>query len=156
MVGYSYSPRQYYYTTPEVQHTNTSHIINNYCASTTNSHVDVARYNDSVHVASASHYSDNRFYYAHHNNFENCMQQPMSNNMHTSNFYATSNIQHTYSHKSAAEQVHMLRNNYQGQTNIVSSANIYETPCANNSNTNQQGVSHVYSSAANSQYLPPC
>jgi len=92
MAGYSYAPQRYYYTTPEVQHTNTSHITNNYCVSTTNSHVDVARYNDSVHVASASHYSDNRFYYAHHNNSENYMQQPMSNNIHTSNFHATSNI----------------------------------------------------------------
>ena len=65
------------YTTPEVQHTNTSHITNNYYASTANSHVDVARYSDSVHVASASHYSNNRFYYAYHNNSENYMQQPM-------------------------------------------------------------------------------
>ena len=149
MAGYSYAPQRYYYTTPEVQHTNTSHIINNYCASTTNSHVDVARYNDSVHVASASHYSDNRFYYAHHNNSENYMQQPMSNNMHTSNFHATSNIQHT-PRTSAAEQVHIPMNNYQGQTNIANSANIYETPCANNFSTIQQGVSHIYSSAANS------
>ena len=126
MAGYSYSPQQYYYTTPEVQHRNTSHINNNYCASATNSHVDVARYNDSVHIASASHYSDNRFYYAHHNNSENYMQQPMSNNMHTSIFHATSNIQHTPFHTSAAEQVHMPMSNYQGQTNLVSSANLYE------------------------------
>ena len=49
----------------------------------------------------------------------------------------------------------MPMNNYQGQTNMVSSANIYETPCANNFNINQQGVSRFYSSAANSQYLPP-
>ena len=49
----------------------------------------------------------------------------------------------------------MPMNNYQGQTNMVSSANIYETPCANNFNINHQGVSRFYSSAVNSQYLPP-
>ena len=75
MVGYSYGPQQYYCTTLEVQHTNTSYAYNNYCASTTNSHVDVARYNDSVHIASASHYSGNEFYYAHHDNSENYMQR---------------------------------------------------------------------------------
>ena len=66
MAGYSYAPQRYYYTTPEVQHTNTSYITNNYCASTTNSHVDVARYNNSVHIASASNYSDD-FNYASYN-----------------------------------------------------------------------------------------
>ena len=79
----------------------------------------------------------------------------MSNNMRTSYFHATSSIQYTPFHTSAAEQVHMPMKNYQGQTNMVSLANIYETPCAKNFNTNQQGVSHVYSSATNSQYLPP-
>ena len=72
MAGYSYSPQQYYYTTPEVQHRNTSHINNNYCASTKNSHVDVARYNNSVHIASASNYSDG-FNYATYNS-ENYLQ----------------------------------------------------------------------------------
>ena len=71
-MGYSYIPQQHYNTTPEVQHTNTPHITNNYCASTTNSHVDVARYNDSMHIASASRYS-NGSNYAHHNS-ENCLQ----------------------------------------------------------------------------------
>ena len=144
MAGYSYAPQRYYYTTPEVQHTNTSHIT------TKNSHVDVARYNDSVHVASASHYSDNRFYYAHHNNSENYMKQPMSNNMHTSIFHATSNIQHTPFHTSAAKQVQMPINNYHGQTNMVSLANLYKALYANNFSTIQQGVLHIYSSAANS------
>ena len=97
MAGYSYAPQQYCYTTPKVQHTNTSQ--NNYCASTTNSHVDVARYNNSMHIASASHCSDNAFYYAHHKNY---MQRPMSNNMHTLNFHATSNIQHKLFHSSVA------------------------------------------------------
>ena len=89
MAGYSYAPQQYYYTTPEVWCTGTSHVPNNYYASTTNSHVDVARYNNSMHIASASHCSDNAFYYAYHNNFENYMQRPMSNNMHALNFHAT-------------------------------------------------------------------
>ena len=59
----------------------------------------------------------------------------MPNNMHNLNFDATSNIQHTYFHTSATEQVHRPMNNYQGQTNIVSSANLYETSCANDFNT---------------------
>ena len=83
------------------------------------------------------------------------MQQPMSNNMHTSIFYATSNIQHTPFHTSTAEQVQMSINNYHGQTNMVSLADLYEAPYANNFSTIQQGVSHIYSSPANSQYLPP-
>ena len=74
MTGYSYAPQRYYYTTPKVQHTETSHVPNNYCANITNSHVDVARYNNSMHIASASHCSDNVFYYAHHKNY---MQRPM-------------------------------------------------------------------------------
>ena len=155
MVGYSYIPQQYYNTTPEVQHANTSHDYNNYCASTTNCHVDVARNNDSVHIASAIHYSDNGFYYAHHNKSKNYMQRPISNNMHTLNIKATSNIQYTPSHTLAVEQVHMPMNNYQGQTSMVSSVILYETPCANNFSTIQQGVLLVYSSAANSQYLTP-
>ena len=81
------------------------------------------------------------------------MQRPMSNNMHTLNFHATSNIQHTTFHTSTAEQVHMPMSNCQGQTNVVSSANLYDAPYANNSSTIQQGVSYINSSAANSQYL---
>ena len=74
----------------------------------------------------------------------------MPNNMHNLNFDATSNIQHTYFHTAAAEQVHMPINNYQGQTNMVSSADLYETSCANDFNTVRQGVSYAYSSVANS------
>ena len=98
MVGYSYGPQQYYCTTPEVQRTNTSYAYKNYCASTTNSHVDVARYNDSMHIASASRYSDGSNY-AHHNS-ENYMQRPMSNNMHTLNLMllATYNL-HIFIHQ---------------------------------------------------------
>ena len=106
-----------------------------------------------MHIASASHYSDNKFYYAHHNNSENYMKQPMSNNMHTSIFHATSNIQHTPFHTSAAKQVQMPINNYHGQTNMVSLADLYEAPYANNFSTIQQGVSYINSSVANSQYL---
>jgi len=73
--------------------------------------------------------------------------------MYNLNFDATSNIQHTYFHTSAAEQIHMPMNNYQGPTNIVSSANLYETSCANDFNTFQQGVSYAYSSATNLEYL---
>jgi len=83
------------------------------------------------------------------------MQQSMSNNMYTSIFYATSNIQHTPFHTSTAEQVQMPINNYHGQTNMVSLANLYKALYANNFSTIQQGVLHIYSSAANSQYLPP-
>ena len=79
----------------------------------------------------------------------------MSNNMRTSYFHATSSIQHTPFHTSAAEQVHMPMKNYQGQTNMVSLANLYKALYANNFSTIQQGVLHIYSSAANSQYLPP-
>ena len=77
----------------------------------------------------------------------------MSNNMRTSYFHATSSIQHTPFHTSAAEQVHMPMKNYQGQTNVVSSANLYEASYANNSSTIQQGVSYINSWAANSQYF---
>jgi hypothetical protein len=152
MAGYSYAPQQYYYTTPEVQHANISYVSNHYFSSTTNFHVDVASHNSGIHIALASNYSDG-FNYAVYNS-ENYMQQPMPNNMHNLNFDATNNI-HTYFHTSAAEQVHMLMNNYQGQTNMVSSANLYETSCANHSNTIQQGVSYAYSSVASSQYLIP-
>ena len=72
MAGYSYVPQQYYYTTPEVQHASTSYVSTDYFASTINSHVDVARYNDSVHITSASNYSDG-FNYAAYNS-ENCLQ----------------------------------------------------------------------------------
>ena len=84
-----------------------------------------------MHTASASHYSDNSFSYTHYNS-ENYMQRLMLNDMYTLNFVATRNIQHTPFHKSATEQVHMPMNSYQGQTNMMSSTNLYETPCANN------------------------
>ena len=101
-----------------------------------------------MHIASASNYSDG-FNYASYNS-ENYMQQRMTNNMHTLNIHATSNIQHTPFHTSAGEQVHMPMSNYRGQANVVSSANLYEAPYANNSSTIQQGVSYINSSAAKS------
>jgi len=55
----------------------------------------------------------------------------MPNSMHNLNFDDTNNIQHTYFHTSTAEQVHMPMNNYQGQTNMANSADLYETSCAN-------------------------
>ena len=63
-----------------------------------------------MHIASASHYSDNRFYYAHLNNSENYMQQPMSDNMYTLSFHATSNIQQTPIYTSTTEQIHVPMN----------------------------------------------
>ena len=47
----------------------------------------------------------------------------------------------------------MPMSNYQSQTNVVSSANLYEAPYSNNLSTIQQGVSYINSSAASSQYL---
>ena len=47
----------------------------NYCASTINSHIDLLDIMNSVHIASARHYSGNEFYYAHHDNSENYMQR---------------------------------------------------------------------------------
>ena len=66
MAGHSYASQQYYYNTPEIQHVNTLHVCNDYFASTTNSHVDVTRYKDNMHVVLVSHYSDNGFNYACH------------------------------------------------------------------------------------------
>ena len=78
------------------------------------------------------------------------MQRSMSNNMHTLDLDATFNMQHTFFHTSAVKQVHMSMNNYQGQTIMVSPANLCETPCAKNLNMIQQGVSHIFSPAAQS------
>ena len=72
MVGYSYFPSQYYYTTSEVQLENTTHVPNNYFASALTPHFDVASHNSGIHIASASNYSDG-FNYASYNS-ENYMQ----------------------------------------------------------------------------------
>jgi len=81
-------------------------MSNNYFASTPTSHVDVARYNDSMHIASASGslYGSNHAYVG----SENYMQETMSN-MHALNFNDPSNIQqaHVYFPTLAAGQVPM-------------------------------------------------
>jgi hypothetical protein len=120
-----------------------------------NSHVDVASHNIGIHIASASNYSDG-FNYACYDS-ENYMQKPMSHNMHTLEFNATSNVQHASfcSHTSAAEQVHMPMSHYQGQTNMVSSTNFYRTSHTTSSNNVQQGVPSFYSSTTNSHYVVP-
>jgi hypothetical protein len=90
-------------------------------------------------------------------NAENYMQRPMLNNMHTLNFDTTSNIQHApvYSHTSATEHVHRPMSHYQGQTNMVSSANSYGTSHTTGPNNVQQGVPSFYSSTTNSHYVVP-
>ena len=102
MVGYSYTSDQIYYNEPKVQFANILPMFNSYFASTTNSHVDVARYDTIGHIASASNYSDG-VNYANYNS-EFYMQKPLSNNMHALNSNVTSNIQH-YPHIPAVQQV---------------------------------------------------
>jgi hypothetical protein len=121
--------------------------VNSYFASTVNHYVDVARFDTSRHIASASACSDG-FDYANYNSEFN-MQKPLSNNMHALNFN-TSIIQH-YTHTPAVQHVQKSVNMYQGQTNMVSSANYYGTPHSSNFTNIQQDVSSIYSSAVNSQ-----
>ena len=94
MAGYSYTSHQFNHNEPKVQFANTLPMsnVNNYFVSTMNTHVDVARYDTSKHIASASNYSDG-FTYANYNS-EFYMQKPLSNDMHALNFNDTSNIQH--------------------------------------------------------------
>jgi hypothetical protein len=113
-------------------------------ASTMNPYVNVARFDNSRHIASASACS-NGFNYANYNSEFN-MQKPLSNNMYALNFNDTSNIQH-YSHTPTVQQVQKSVNMHQGQTNMVSLANSYETPHDSNSVNFEQGVSSIYSSA---------
>jgi hypothetical protein len=147
MAGYSYSSNQFNYNEPKVQLENTLPMsnVNNYFASTMNSYIDVARFDTSRNIASASACSDG-FDYANYNSEFN-MQNSLSNNMHTLNFNDTNNIQH-YTHRPVVQHVQKSVNMYQGQTNMVSSANSYGTPDdASNSTNFQQGVSSIYSSA---------
>jgi hypothetical protein len=72
--------------------------------------------------------------------------------MHALNFNDTSNIQH-YTHTPAVQHVQKSVNMYQGQTNMVSSANYYGTPRTSNFTNIHQGVSSIYLSAVNSQYV---
>ena len=77
-------------------------------ASTINSHVDVASHNSGIHIALASNFLDGFSYTSY--NSENYMQQPMSDNMYTLSFHATSNIQQTPIYTSTAEQIHVPMN----------------------------------------------
>jgi hypothetical protein len=120
--------------------------VNSYFASTMNPYVDVARFDTNRHIASASNYSDGVKYADYDSEFN--MQKPLLNNMHALKFNDTSNIQH-YSHTPTVQQVQMSVNMYQGQTNIVSSANYYGTPHTSNCTNIQQGVSSMHSSAGN-------
>jgi hypothetical protein len=131
MVSYPYTWHQFSYNEPKVQFANTLPMsnIDSYFASTMNFYDDVARYDTSRHIASASTCSDG-FSYANHNSEFN-MQKPLSNNMHALNFNDTSYIQH-YTDTPAVQHVQKSANMYQGQTNMVSLANYYGTPHTSN------------------------
>jgi hypothetical protein len=152
MVSYPYTSHQFIYNEPKVQFANTLPMsnVNSYFASTINPHVDATRFDNSRHIASASACSDG-FDYANYNSEFN-MQKPLSNNMHTLNFNDSSNIQH-YTHTPAVQHVQKSVNMYQGKTNMVTSANYYGTPHISNFTNIQKGVSSIYSSAVNSQYV---
>ena len=85
------------------------------------------------------------------NHASNYAQGPMQNNLHTSNSYDFSNVQHMYpnSHASATPQIHMPMNNMMG------SVNQFETPHVKISNSIQESVSPFYSSATDLQYVNP-
>jgi hypothetical protein len=152
MAGYPYTSHQFIYNEPKVQFANTLPMsnVNSYFASTINPHVDVARFDNSRHIASASTYLDG-VNYANYNS-EFYIQKTLSNNMHALSFNDTSNIQH-YTHTPTVQQVQKSVNMYQGQTKMVSSANYYETPHTSNFTNIQQGVSSMHSSAGNSMYM---
>jgi hypothetical protein len=75
--------------------------VNSYFASTINPHVDVARFDNSRHIASANATCNSEFY----------IQKPLSNNMHALSFNDTSNIQH-YTHTPTVQQVQKSVNMY--------------------------------------------
>ena len=85
------------------------------------------------------------------NHASNYVQGPMQNNLHVSNSYKFSNMQHMYpnSHASATPQIVMPMNN------MVSSVNKFEIPNVRISNVMQESVSPFYSSASNVQYTNP-
>ena len=74
------------------------------------------------------------------NHASNYVQGPMQNNLHASNSYKFSNMQHMYpnSHASATPQIYMPMNN------MMSSVNQVETPYVGTSNGMQQSVSSSY------------
>jgi hypothetical protein len=65
---------------------------------------------------------------------------------------STRNVQH-YTHTPTVQQVQKSVNMYQGQTNMVSSADYYGTPHTSNFTNIQQGVSSMHSLARNSMYM---
>jgi hypothetical protein len=138
MAGYPYTSHQFNYNEPKVQFANTLPMsnVNSYFASTMNHYVDVARFDTSRHIASASNYSNGVNYANYDSEFN--MRKPVSN-MHALNFNDTSNIQH-YTHTPAVQHVQKSVNMYQGQTNMVSSANYYGTQHNSNFTNIQQGV----------------
>ena len=85
------------------------------------------------------------------NHASNYAQGPMQNNLHVSNSYDFSNMQHMYPnpHASVTPQIHMPMNNMMG------SVNRFETPDVKNSNSIEESVSPFYSSATNLQYVNP-
>jgi hypothetical protein len=131
MAGYPYTSYQFIYNDPKVQFANTLPMsnINSYFASTISPYVDVARFDTSRHITLASTSSDG-FNYANYNSEFN-MQKSLLENMHALSFNDTSNIQH-YTHTLTVQQIQKSVNMYQGQTNMVSSANYYGTPHTSN------------------------
>ena len=85
------------------------------------------------------------------NHASNYAQGPMQNNLHASNSYNFSNVQHMYpnSHASATPQIHMPMNN------MMSLVNQFETPDVKLPNSTQESVSPFYLSATNLQYVNP-
>jgi hypothetical protein len=58
MTGYPFNTHQYYHNEPKVQYPCMLSMPNGYPASTSNSHVDVTTYCDSILTSSASNCSD--------------------------------------------------------------------------------------------------
>jgi hypothetical protein len=103
MAGYPYNMHQSYHDEPKVQYTNMLSMPNGYFASTSNSHVDVATYSDSILISSASNYSDDPNHTYQNSEY---VQKLMSTTCSVS-FNGISNIQHApaYSHSSTIEQI---------------------------------------------------
>jgi hypothetical protein len=100
MAGYPYTSHQFIYNEPKVQFANTMPIpnANSYFASTINPYVDVARFDTSRHITSASICSDD-FNYANYN-FEFNMSKPLLNIMHALKFNDTGAVLPAYPAKS--------------------------------------------------------
>ena len=96
---------QSYYNYPKVQLANASYDSNNYFASSMNSHVGVASYNDTRYVTSANTF-DNAPHYTHHN-YKYYGQEPMST-VNSLSFNATSDIQHVNLYSSAISSQYVV------------------------------------------------